>query len=359
MWQLNVDADAYCAVQQQTKAGGLSPLPIRLKPLGVDDPSGRSCESIGSWLFRLQQRNGLVGIGSLLTAARVQGREVDVPRHTRKLVEQLAALSGRTEREVHPMVLSTGQRADGDRSTKAMHEVRGWLLGVPFDAAGRAGMVHVVCPLCLATDETPYWRKSWRLITTTRCEEHGRTMLDRCPSCAAAFVIDRLRETSLDRCARCRVRIQLYMVPRNSLADACDGIAGTIGAHYVNRPGEPFPPGLLAQRMNVIPSFLSSLCRLSGAELRHLLQVALKEPAIEVAGETFRPSFLPFNSQSIATRRSLFRLLDKLNTRNPEALFALLEKEPRPKEWPARCLQVARSMLKESTTKRRRSVRIL
>ena len=168
MWQLNVDADAYCAVQQQTEAGGLSPLPVRLKPLGVADSSGRSCESLGSWLFRLQQRNGLVGIGSALTAARVQGREVDVPRHTRKLVEQLAALSGRTEREVHPMVLSTGQRADGDRSTKAMHEVRGWLLGVPFDAAGPAGMVHVVCPLCLATDETPYWRKSWRLIVSAR-----------------------------------------------------------------------------------------------------------------------------------------------------------------------------------------------
>jgi hypothetical protein len=39
------------------------------------------------------------------------------------------------------------------------------------------------CPLCLAEDETPYFRRRWRRASVMTCRRHGRALLDRCPSC--------------------------------------------------------------------------------------------------------------------------------------------------------------------------------
>lgn len=41
------------------------------------------------------------------------------------------------------------------------------------------------CPLCLSSDSTPYFRRSWRLKTSVICTQHGRPMQDVCPHCSA------------------------------------------------------------------------------------------------------------------------------------------------------------------------------
>jgi hypothetical protein len=41
--------------------------------------------------------------------------------------------------------------------------------------------------MCLGFDKRPYVRRSWRLAYYTECEHHRILMLDRCPSCGAAF----------------------------------------------------------------------------------------------------------------------------------------------------------------------------
>lgn len=47
------------------------------------------------------------------------------------------------------------------------------------------------CPLCLAEDPVPYYRKTWRLSFTTACVKHKSFLCDRCPSCATPLTIYR------------------------------------------------------------------------------------------------------------------------------------------------------------------------
>lgn len=47
------------------------------------------------------------------------------------------------------------------------------------------------CGLCLATDEKPYFRKSWRLALSTYCDLHSVMLRDRCPKCSASVMFHR------------------------------------------------------------------------------------------------------------------------------------------------------------------------
>ena len=58
-----------------------------------------------------------------------------------------------------------------------------WLL--PIGKYGRYRKLYgqQYCRLCLAEDENPYFRKSWRLAFNTCCLTHGVYLQDACPSC--------------------------------------------------------------------------------------------------------------------------------------------------------------------------------
>jgi len=58
-----------------------------------------------------------------------------------------------------------------------------WLL--PVGKYGRYRKLYGLqyCRLCLAEDENPYFRKSWRLGFNTCCLSHGIYLQDACPSC--------------------------------------------------------------------------------------------------------------------------------------------------------------------------------
>lgn len=47
------------------------------------------------------------------------------------------------------------------------------------------------CPRCLAEDEIPYFRKSWRLAFHCICTVHRCTLIDRCSSCKAPIKLER------------------------------------------------------------------------------------------------------------------------------------------------------------------------
>lgn len=79
-------------------------------------------------------------------------------------------------------------------------------LGIYHRTRRRYGLQF--CPLCLATDPEPYFRRSWRLAFNTVCERHGVLMHDRCHRCGAPVVFFRgelgHRDQHLfDRTARC------------------------------------------------------------------------------------------------------------------------------------------------------------
>ncbi len=42
----------------------------------------------------------------------------------------------------------------------------------------------MACPVCLTLDDTPYYRRDWRLAFLAVCPEHGVLLLDRCEACS-------------------------------------------------------------------------------------------------------------------------------------------------------------------------------
>lgn len=67
------------------------------------------------------------------------------------------------------------------------HGIVNWLLA----EGNRSRTLHLpgmqFCPSCLAEDEIPYYRISWRLAYSTVCLKHSVKLIDRCPSCTGVI----------------------------------------------------------------------------------------------------------------------------------------------------------------------------
>jgi hypothetical protein len=60
------------------------------------------------------------------------------------------------------------------------------------------------CPLCLAADEAPYFRRQWRLASRVSCFAHGCGLRDRCPACRCGIAPFNQGELVPQHfCARC------------------------------------------------------------------------------------------------------------------------------------------------------------
>lgn len=80
------------------------------------------------------------------------------------------------------------------------------------------------CPLCLACDDQPYYRRLWRLSFNTVCAQHEVELIDGCPRCGAALTPHRLdvgrdgfapRRGLMGRCAGCGYDLRWH-VPQRS-----------------------------------------------------------------------------------------------------------------------------------------------
>lgn len=78
------------------------------------------------------------------------------------------------------------------------------------------------CPQCLAQDERPYFRRSWRLTFSVVCDWHRCELCDRCPHCGAAIRLHRVdvgvlryeKTLSLCRCSHCQASLSdIKVVP--------------------------------------------------------------------------------------------------------------------------------------------------
>lgn len=80
------------------------------------------------------------------------------------------------------------------RMSGALH----WILTLKMHHRKREGYGLQFCPVCLAEDSIPYFRKCWRVAFNTMCTKHGTMLLDRCPKCGAAIAVHRLDMVSPD-----------------------------------------------------------------------------------------------------------------------------------------------------------------
>ncbi|QTG17052.1 TniQ family protein (plasmid) [Agrobacterium tumefaciens] len=129
-------------------------------------------ELLSSWLHRLAYANGVAprafarvfGLGSGMWSPSIDLR----PSSDVKNV--LCANAGISHDQILEMSLTSGLPME---------------LLLPLRNSGRRGTSTWLqfCPRCLAGDEHPYFRRSWRLATKVSCGDHRSGLRDRCPSC--------------------------------------------------------------------------------------------------------------------------------------------------------------------------------
>lgn len=199
------------------RPGGQPLVLVRTKPIGTLPDDQRACESLCSWLARLNAANGLSQPGEAMRFAGFGFRShFDVPLRVDETVRALSNLSGRATAEILPMLLNL--YSDDTPQSDSYFVLRDWAIptrGVDW----LYGVRHVVCPECVAQDRVPYWRRSWRLALTLTCVIHGREMLDRCPTCAGVFAVPRHGYFPLNRCGWCKARIERGVLSKTWSSD--------------------------------------------------------------------------------------------------------------------------------------------
>ncbi|MFC7297907.1 TniQ family protein [Herminiimonas aquatilis] len=162
-------------------------------------PQPLSGESLSSWRQRSGIANGFRRFPSFKDS---DGYKTDYDRMPKEaelnwLVEQFRissiVLSGLT-------LESLGGKIS-DEFDKS-HKLR-WVIPIMAND-GRARGVY--CPVCIAEDDEPYFRLSWRFAFLTSCPKHQCVLQDRCPSCHKGiwpFNLKSTRSMSMERLSIC------------------------------------------------------------------------------------------------------------------------------------------------------------
>lgn len=150
-------------------------------------------ELLSSWLHRLSLANGIaprsfagvLGLGNGMWSPRL---DLHLPRHVAALLADQTSVP----REAIIKMTMTGCALIA-------------LLLPPRESAHRNRSTWMqYCPLCLADDEAPYFRRQWRLSSRISCFVHRCSLRDRCPSCRAGIAsFDQTELRPQHVCARC------------------------------------------------------------------------------------------------------------------------------------------------------------
>jgi TniQ len=202
----SIQAVGVKSLEAKKKMKGLtSPLwPIHFKPL----PD----ELLSSWLVRLAHSHGLKvqTFCNLIFGNRLQVWNRDIDRLAPEWL--ISELSDRTGASIEQVMDTTLQSYQGVLYHR--HRASGtlsWIQSLKLHHRKFEGFGLQFCPECLAQDEEPYFRKSWRVAFNTVCTIHNCMLHDRCPNCGqgAAFHRNDMRHTeyvstvSLRECHHC------------------------------------------------------------------------------------------------------------------------------------------------------------
>lgn len=179
-------------------------VPVHLKPKGD--------ELLSSWLVRLARAHGLkihTFCSLVWPAKQIWNRDIDKSA-SEAMLEELSIRTGTPICRVRATTL-----ADYENILYEKHNILGptsWLMPVGVYHRTRTQFGLQYCPLCLAEDNKPYFRRKWRLAFVVSCERHQTLLHDRCPRCGTAVNFHRgemgdhrkLAADSLTLCHICR-----------------------------------------------------------------------------------------------------------------------------------------------------------
>lgn len=150
-------------------------------------------ELLSSWLHRLALAHGvaprdfgnLLGLGAGMWSARL---DLALPGDTLDVLHRQTLVA---RERIAMMTLGAGP---GTRL----------LLPLRHIARRKAATWLQFCPDCLAGDDAPYFRRSWRSATRISCFEHGCGLRDRCPGCGNGIAAFDQRDLIAQHvCSRC------------------------------------------------------------------------------------------------------------------------------------------------------------
>lgn len=154
-------------------------------------PQPKEDEIFSSWLCRIAQANGIK-----LHTLEVQlwGRDKQI--WTRDIDgsgddETLSVISSLCGTPFERAYQTSLRGLEGKLFDKLVRGNTPWVLPAGVYHRKRKRPFMQFCPICLVTDKTPYYRRSWRLALTTFCDKHNVMLHDRCPQCQAPVMFYR------------------------------------------------------------------------------------------------------------------------------------------------------------------------
>ncbi|XZG70528.1 TniQ family protein [Chitinibacteraceae bacterium HSL-7] len=155
-------------------------------------PHPKKGELFSSWLLRLAHGNGLK-VHSFCSAyfgvdKQIWNRNIDVFAPD-WLLEGLAKASGIDTASLEATTLRSFEGSVFERINR--HGSTRWLLPAGVYHRLRKSHGQQYCPVCLLTDQVPYFRAHWCLAFYTECEVHHVLMRDACHQCDAPVVFFR------------------------------------------------------------------------------------------------------------------------------------------------------------------------
>ena len=159
------------------------PLPVRVQPLPE--------EAFLSWFVRLAHAHGekVQSLAYQLWGRRRMVGDGLVFRLENADFDELAEICRVSRDALHELTLTSWVgRLWNHIEVKG---TRKWVLPT-VDRLRRAPRFgQQACTRCLAEDEIPYFRKSWRLAFHCICTVHHCTLIDRCPNCQSPVKLER------------------------------------------------------------------------------------------------------------------------------------------------------------------------
>lgn len=298
-------------------------------------------EILSSWLTRVAVANGMTV--QRLCWESWSHRDLlmgDLDRNPpSELLDEMARRSKAPRDALQSMVLSSLE----GRLLETFPSRKGWVPWIlPASVRKRRSFGTQFCPDCLAEDEKPFFRISWRLGFVTACLRHNRTLLDRCPSCkqglrSLGLVYGQRRGAlflPIHFCRTCGVDLRSTGVGGCQNADEGvralqAGFSGAIEEGWYDLPGTgPIPTIPFFRGVHQICKMLCSNGRLGG--FREAALDLMSGPPQDLSIVTGRSKAALFEIQSCWVRHRVMVMANWVLQEWPERFIAVCQQAKLP-----------------------------
>lgn len=251
-------------------------------------------ELLSSWLVRIAHANG--SKVQTFCHAVFQGKHEIWNRDIDKLapewlIEILAEKTGTPYDIAYKTSLKRYENILYEHATKAGIEF--WITSLRIYHRKRLGFGLSFCPHCLAEDQAPYFRTSWRVALQTFCPKHQVMMIDRCPKCQSPITFHRLEtgincwdmQIKLSTCSECSFELsRAHPIPIPIL----DHSTHRIWTDTLSSLNTDSTPDELIERLRVLHQFTKILTSENHKKLlKHLCEMHQMNLNLSNFGERF------------------------------------------------------------------------